>query len=163
MCGIAGVAGEIEIALAASTVGSMVGTLARRGPDGDGIEVWNSAVLGHRRLAVFDLSDAGRQPMLSPDRRIGIVFNGAIYNFRSLRNDLQRLGYQFKTQTDTEVLVHGYREWGIERLASKIEGMFAFGLWDDRIGKLFLVRDRLGVKPLVFALRGKQLAFASTV
>lgn len=101
--------------------------------------------------------------MLSPDCSIGIVFNGAIYNFRSLRNDLEALGYQFKSQTDTEVLVHGYREWGIAGLVSRIEGMFAFGIWDDVARKLFLVRDRLGVKPLVFASRGKQLAFASTV
>jgi len=163
MCGIAGIAGELEQTLAAGAVGRMISTLARRGPDGDGIEIWNSAVLGHRRLAVFDLSEAGRQPMLSPDGSIGIVFNGAVYNFRSLRNDLESLGYHFKSQTDTEVLVHGYREWGIEGLASRIKGMFAFGLWDDNARKLFLVRDRLGVKPLLFALRGKQLVFASTV
>ena len=97
--------------------------------------------------------------MLSPDGSIGIVFNGAIYNFRDLRNELESLGYQFKSQTDTEVLVHGYREWGIDGLASRIRGMFAFGLWDDSARKLFLVRDRLGVKPLVFALRGKQTCF----
>lgn len=163
MCGIAGVAGELEQTAAARTVGRMIATLARRGPDGDGVGVWNRAALGHRRLAVFDLSDAGRQPMLSPDRSIGIVFNGAIYNFRRLRNDLESLGYQFKSQTDTEVLVHGYREWGIAGLVSRIEGMFAFGIWDDAARKLFLVRDRLGVKPLVFAQRGRQLAFASTV
>lgn len=163
MCGIAGIAGEPEHAIAARAVSRMISTLTRRGPDGDGTEVWNGAALGHRRLAVFDLSEAGRQPMLSTDSTLGIVFNGAVYNFRSLRNDLERLGYQFKSQTDTEVLVNGYREWGIDGLASKIRGMFAFGLWDERIRKLFLVRDRLGVKPLVFALQGKQLAFASTV
>lgn len=163
MCGIAGIAGEPEHAVAARAVGKMISTLTRRGPDGDGMEVWNGTALGHRRLAVFDLSEAGRQPMLSPDSKIGVVLNGAVYNFRRLRHDLERLGYQFKSQTDTEALVHGYREWGIDGLASRIRGMFAFGLWDDRIHKLFLVRDRLGVKPLVFALRGKQLAFASTV
>jgi asparagine synthase (glutamine-hydrolysing) len=163
MCGIAGIAGEREHAVAARAVGRMISTLSRRGPDGDGMEVWNGTALGHKRLAILDLSEAGRQPMLSPDSTVGIVFNGAVYNFRSLRNDLERLGYQFKSQTDTEALVHGYREWGIHGLALKIRGMFAFGLWDDRIRKLFLVRDRLGVKPLVFALRANQLAFASTV
>jgi asparagine synthase (glutamine-hydrolysing) len=163
MCGIAGIAGEVEQTLAAGAVGSMISALARRGPDGDGIEVWTNAVLGHRRLAVFDPSQAGRQPMLSPDGSIGIVFNGAVYNFRSLRNDLESRGYLFKSQTDTEVLVHGYREWGIEGLTSRIKGMFAFGLWDDNARKLFLVRDRLGVKPLIFALRNNQVAFASTV
>ncbi|MBC8031415.1 MAG: asparagine synthase (glutamine-hydrolyzing) [Pyrinomonadaceae bacterium] len=163
MCGIAGIAGEPEHTAAAHAVGRMIGTLARRGPDGDGMEVWNGMALGHRRLAIFDLSSAGRQPMLSRDSSVGIVFNGAVYNFRDLRMDLERLGYQFQSHTDTEVLVHGYREWGIHGLTSKIRGMFAFGLWDDRARKLFLVRDRLGVKPLVFAVRGQQLAFASTV
>ena len=163
MCGIAGIAGEPEHAVAALAVGRMITTLTRRGPDGDGMEVWNGTALGHRRLAIFDLSEAGRQPMLSPDSSVGIVFNGAIYNFRELRKDLELHGYHFQSQTDTEVLVHGYREWGIDGLASKIRGMFAFGLWDDRLRKLFLVRDRLGVKPLVFAIRGKQFAFASTV
>lgn len=163
MCGIAGIAGEPKHDAAASAVGMMIGNLIRRGPDGEGMEVWNGVALGHRRLAIFDLSAAGRQPMLSPDSSIGIVFNGAIYNFRELRIDLERLGYRFQSQTDTETLVHGYREWGIHGLASKIRGMFAFGLWDDRTRKLFLVRDRLGVKPLVFAVRNNRLAFASTV
>ena len=163
MCGIAGIAGEPEQTRATRAVGGMIVMLARRGPDGDGVEVWQGAALGHRRLAVFDLSPAGRQPMLSPDCSVGIVFNGAVYNFRRLRSDLESLGYQFKSQTDTEVLVHGYREWGIAGLVARIEGMFAFGIWDDVARKLFLVRDRLGVKPLVFAQRGRRLAFASTV
>jgi asparagine synthase (glutamine-hydrolysing) len=141
----------------------MVCALARRGPNGEGVEVWSQAVLGHRRLAIFDLSEAGRQPMTSPDRSVGVVFNGAIYNFRDLRDDLQALGYRFNSNTDTEVLVHGYREWGLDELVSKLRGMFAFGLWDDVAQKLFLVRDRLGVKPLVYAERNGQIAFASTV
>jgi asparagine synthase (glutamine-hydrolysing) len=141
----------------------MVCALARRGPDGDGIQVWDGAVLGHRRLAIFDLSEAGRQPMLSPDGTVGIVFNGAIYNFRELRGDLQGRGYEFRTQTDTEVLIHGYREWGLDSLVNKLQGMFAFGLWDHGGKRLFLVRDRLGVKPLVYAAGNGQIAFASTV
>jgi asparagine synthase (glutamine-hydrolysing) len=141
----------------------MTCALARRGPDGEGLEEWSEAVLGHRRLAIFDLSEAGRQPMLSPDRSIGIVFNGAVYNFRDLRAELVTRGYEFKSHTDTEVLVHGYREWGIDSLVSKIRGMFAFAIWDERARKLFLVRDRLGVKPLVYAVRGKEIAFASHV
>ena len=162
MCGIAGIAGGLNQPAAASAVALMISTLERRGPDGDGLQVWNASALGHRRLAIFDLSEAGRQPMLSPDSSIGIVFNGAIYNFRDLRRELQELGYQFQSQTDTEVLVHGYREWGITRLAQRIRGMFAFGLWDDAIQRLFLVRDRLGVKPLVYAIKNDQLGFAST-
>jgi asparagine synthase (glutamine-hydrolysing) len=141
----------------------MVGALARRGPDGEGIECWGQAVLGHRRLAIFDLSEAGKQPMLAPDRSVGVVFNGAIYNHRELRKRLEGCGYLFRSNTDTEVLVHGYREWGVDGLVTKLRGMFAFGLWDNTLRKLYLVRDRLGVKPLVFVVRGGKIAFASTV
>lgn len=141
----------------------MLSTLARRGPDGVGVGIWDCAVLGHRRLAIFDLSDAGSQPMKSPDSSVGIVFNGAIYNFRQLRTDLQAQGYHFKSHTDTEVLVHGYDAWGLDGLLDRIRGMFAFALWDDRKQTLFLVRDRLGVKPMVYTYRDGQIAFASTV
>ncbi len=163
MCGIAGIIGSTDTSAASIRVERMTCALRRRGPDGEGVEVLSEAVLGHRRLAIFDLSDAGRQPMMSPDASVGIVFNGAIYNFRDLRAELESCGYQFKSQTDTEVLIHGYREWGIAGLVSKIRGMYAFGLWDDRRRKLFLVRDRLGVKPLVYAVRGQEIAFASSV
>jgi asparagine synthase (glutamine-hydrolysing) len=163
MCGIAGLAGFGERETAERRVRQMLSTLARRGPDGEGLEVWNSTVLGHRRLAIFDLSEAGYQPMLSPDSRIGVVFNGAIYNFRELRTDLEAEGYSFKSHTDTEVLVHGYDAWGLDRLLARLRGMFAFALWDDRKETLFLVRDRLGVKPLVYSVRDGQIAFASTV
>jgi len=100
--------------------------------------------------------------MISPDRHLGVVFNGAIYNFRDLRATLERQGYSFKSQTDTEVLIHGYDAWGIDGLVARIQGMFAFGLWDERLHKLFLVRDRLGVKPLLYAEHAGRLAFAST-
>jgi asparagine synthase (glutamine-hydrolysing) len=163
MCGIAGLIGEEDRNRAEDAVRQMMATLERRGPDGEGCEVWDHAALGHRRLSIFDLSAAGRQPMLSPDRSIGVTFNGALYNFRDLRLELEGRGYEFISQTDTEVLIHGYREWGIDGLVAKIRGMFAFGLWDDVDRKLFLVRDRLGIKPLVFAVRGRQVAFASSV
>lgn len=101
--------------------------------------------------------------MLSDDRRIGVVFNGAVYNFRDLRADLEKAGYQFHSETDTEVLIHGYREWGFDRLVERLRGMFAIGLWDDARQTLFLVRDRLGVKPLVYAASNGCLAFASSV
>jgi asparagine synthase (glutamine-hydrolysing) len=163
MCGIAGIAGSRDPSVAAQRVQAMMATLARRGPDGAGLEIWQGAVLGHRRLAIFDLSDAGRQPMLSPSRDVGVVFNGAIYNFRDLRGQLEQAGCAFKSQTDTEVLVHGYREWGLDALVNKLRGMFAFSLWDARQQKLFLVRDRLGVKPLAYALDHGTIGFASTV
>jgi asparagine synthase (glutamine-hydrolysing) len=162
MCGIAGVAGAANFSEAELSVREMLRALARRGPDGEGLERWNGAVLGHRRLAIFDLSDAGRQPMLSPDRRIGITFNGAIFNFQQLRTQLETRGYRFTSRTDTEVLVHGYDAWGIEELVARLHGMFAFALWDDAKEDLYLVRDRLGVKPLLYAIRDGSIAFAST-
>ena len=163
MCGIAGIVGAGERGQALEAVLAMTDALSRRGPDGQGVHGWPSAVLGHRRLAIFDLSPAGSQPMLSPDGLVGIVFNGAIYNFPALRSELIALGHVFQSRTDTEVLVNGYVEWGIDRLVEKLVGMFAFALWDDRSEKLWLVRDRLGVKPLVYAERGGTIAFASTV
>lgn len=162
MCGIAGVVGEPDVHRAERSVATMLGALARRGPDGEGSTTWDGAVLGHRRLAIFDLSDAGKQPMLSPDRTIGVSFNGAIYNFHDLRAQLEQRGYRFVSRTDTEVLVHGYDAWGIDGLVARLHGMFAFALWDDSRRALYLVRDRLGVKPLVYAIQGRVLAFAST-
>ena len=164
MCGIAGfvtIDGRAEVER--GRVERMTETLKRRGPDAGGLESWSNAVLGHRRLSIFDLSDAGCQPMLSPDRSVGIVFNGAIYNFRELRVELEQQGFQFKSDTDTEVLVHGYRAWGIDTLVTRIRGMFAFGLWDNDKQTLFLVRDRLGVKPLIYSADENRIAFASTV
>ncbi len=159
MCGIAGYVGR---AARGDSVASMLHALRRRGPDSHGMYEWPGAVLGHRRLAIFDLSAAGHQPMLSPNGEIGIVFNGAIYNFRPLRLELEQDGFVFLSETDTEVLIHGYTAWGIDGLVDRIRGMFAFALWDARSRRLFLVRDRLGVKPLVYAHSDDGLAFAST-
>jgi asparagine synthase (glutamine-hydrolysing) len=100
--------------------------------------------------------------MISPDGTVGVTFNGAIYNFLDLRKELIDAGYRFQSHTDTEVLIHGYNEWGLDRLVSKLDGMFAFALWDDRAKKLFLVRDRLGVKPLAYSIHDGRIAFAST-
>lgn len=140
----------------------MLVTLARRGPDSEGLTCWPGAALAHRRLAIFDLSDDGRQPMTTPDGQVGVVFNGAIYNFRALRAELERAAYAFRSRTDTEVLLHGYRHWGIDGLIARLRGMFAFGLWDAARSTLYLVRDRLGVKPLVYSVSDGRLAFAST-
>ena len=101
--------------------------------------------------------------MLSPDGEIGVTFNGAIFNFRDLRSELEQRGYHFGSQTDTEVLIHGYAEWGIDGLVTRLRGLFAFALWDNRSRKLFLTRDRLGVKPLLYSVRNGQIAFGSTV
>ena len=107
MCGIAGVVGVENPIAALEAVQYMVQALARRGPDSEGIECWPGVALGHRRLAIFDLSDAGRQPMTSTDRSLGVVFNGAIYNFRALTTELTAAGAHFRSRTDTEVLLHG--------------------------------------------------------
>jgi asparagine synthase (glutamine-hydrolysing) len=159
MCGIAGCVGG---AGPEGAVRGMMAALARRGPDAEGLEVWPDVALGHRRLSIFDLSEAGRQPMLSTDRSIGVVFNGAIYNFMDLRAELEREGKRFRTRTDTEVLIHGYQLWGIDRLIGKLRGMFAIGLWDQPRRTLYLVRDRLGVKPMLYSARNGTFAFAST-
>lgn len=122
----------------------MMDSMARRGPDSSGFQAWPKALLGHRRLAILDLSPAGDQPMLSADGQVGLVFNGCIYNFRSLRRQLEDLGSVFSSQCDTEVLLHGYAQWGIYDLVQRLRGMFAFGIWDNRKETLYLVRDRLG-------------------
>ena len=160
MCGIAGVVTTDSCHL---DISSMVSHLARRGPDSEGVASWPGVALGHRRLAILDLSEAGHQPMLSEDGQVGLVFNGCIYNYLTLREELIRRGQPFRSHCDTEVLLRGYREWGIDGLCRRIEGMFAFGIWDQSSRRLFLVRDRLGIKPLVYASMGRKLAFASTI
>ncbi len=160
MCGIAGLVGNASTQYKSSRVIAMVDALQRRGPDSGGTHSWPRAVLGHRRLAIVDLRPAGHQPMLLEQHGLGIVFNGAIYNFKQLRGELEGRGARFKSRTDTEVLLWGYREWGIDGLVSRIRGMFAFAIWDDGSGTLWLVRDRLGVKPLVYVERNGELAFA---
>lgn len=164
MCGIAGWIGNSlgEDALG-ERLGQMLASLSRRGPDGEGTMVRDGFALGHRRLAIFDLSDAGRQPMSTPDGAVTVVFNGAIYNWLDLRHALESRGERFHSRTDTEILLSGYRHWGIDGLTARLRGMFAFGLWDERDQVLHLVRDRLGVKPLIYALPSDgSIAFAST-
>ena len=165
MCGIAGLvslAGSLDDG-AVQQVRRLCGALAHRGPDGEGIVVRSQAVLGHRRLAVMDLTDAGSQPMGSGDGKVWVVFNGEIYNHRDIRAELEALGYQFRSQCDTEVLVHGYREWGMRDLLPRLRGMFAIGLWDEHARRLWLVRDRLGVKPLFYAVSNSTVVFASEI
>jgi len=163
MCGIAGLVGCPDPVRARAAVARMTEDLKRRGPDAEGLECWPNAILGHRRLSIFDLSDAGRQPMTSDDRSVAVVFNGAIYNFRDLRADLEAAGHRFHSHTDTEVLVNGYLAWGIDALVRRLRGMFAIALWDEREQMLYLVRDRLGVKPLAYVQDAGSIAFASTV
>jgi asparagine synthase (glutamine-hydrolysing) len=140
----------------------MMKSLAHGGPDGEGIYIDDHVGFGHRRLAIIDLSDAGRQPMLLDDGQLIISFNGEIYNFKKIKCELERLGRIFHTKTDTEVLLAAYREWGAESF-DRLEGIFAFSLYDKKRNKIFLVRDHLGVKPLYYHITNELLLFASEV
>ncbi len=157
MCGIAGI---VSTELSAQPIHQMIDALKHRGPDDSG--VWNDeyCALGHRRLAIIDLSAAGRNPLSGQSGKIWITFNGEIYNFQALRQELEQLGYQFQTRTDTEVIVNAYEEWGVDCL-KRLRGMFAFAIWDTRNRRLFLARDRVGKKPLFYGQFGKRFLFAS--
>ncbi len=138
----------------------MVDNMTYRGPDDSGLYSDGDVRLGHRRLSILDLSSAGRQPMETSDGSAAIVFNGEIYNFREVRTELEHAGRVFHTGTDTEAILYAYEQWGLD-FVGKLEGMFAFGLWDRRARTLILARDRTGIKPLFYHLRGDGLAFAS--
>lgn len=171
MCGIAGIitfTPNIRFSPEAETR-KMLQILAHRGPDGQGVEVLslpNSAtqiVLGHRRLSILDLSEAGHQPMYSPDKSLCITFNGEIYNYIELREELKQLGHHFRTGTDTEVLIAAYTEWK-EACLTRLNGMFAFVIADLQRGEIFAARDRTGVKPFYFTQVAHHfLAFASEI
>ncbi len=181
MCGICG---EVDFNqnVRADNIRKMCEVLAHRGPDDEGIVLFKKnnilefkrpipekfnesgfiAGLGHRRLSIIDLSEMGHQPMSNEDGTIWIVYNGEIYNFQELRLYLEKKGHNFKSKSDTEVILHGYEEWGIDCL-HKLRGMFSFGIWDIRRKQLFLARDRLGKKPLVYYYKNGHLVFASEI
>lgn len=162
MCGIGGkLYFDREHLVELDVLERMNGTLAHRGPDGSGVYRCGPLGLSHRRLAIIDLS-TGTQPMTSPDGRISITYNGEIYNFRELRQELQTLGYRFRTQSDTEVVINAYGAWGVE-CVKRFNGMFAFGLWDKANQQLLLARDRLGIKPLYYHLGPDRFVFASEI
>jgi len=165
MCGIAGLvqltAGK-RISGATSRARAMADCMSHRGPDDAG--VWESAdgsvALSHRRLSIVDLSPLGRNPMAWDNGRLWITFNGEIYNFRELRQELEAAGYRFRSHTDTEVMLAAYDRWGIDSV-QRFAGMFAFAIWDEPKRRLWLVRDRVGKKPLYYTERGGTLRFAS--
>jgi asparagine synthase (glutamine-hydrolysing) len=161
MCGIAGVYSP-GTTLDAAIVGPMLASMQHRGPDDSGVQVLANGelVFGHLRLAILDLSPLGHQPMATSDENTWIVFNGEIYNFRELRSDLQSLGWTFRSDSDTEVVLAAYRAWGLKAV-ERFHGMFAFALWDAPQRVLHLCRDRFGVKPLYFSVSAGRLAFAS--
>jgi asparagine synthase (glutamine-hydrolysing) len=163
MCGIAGfvTSSPAPAPDAEPRLGRMIRALRHRGPDDQGQWIQGPAALGHARLAIIDLSPRGRQPMSNEDGSIQIIFNGEIYNFMELRAELEAQGHRFASRTDTEVLVHGYEQWGIRGLLDRIVGMFAFALWDQPRGVLTLARDPFGIKPLFYDERDGRIAFAS--
>ncbi|MBL8919443.1 MAG: asparagine synthase (glutamine-hydrolyzing) [Myxococcaceae bacterium] len=162
MCGIAGVIYRDGASADAGVVRSMVRTQIHRGPDGEGVHVFDGGGLGHCRLAVLDLTADGAQPMSSADGTVWIVFNGEIYNFVELRTQLEGLGHHFRSRTDTEVIIEAWRAWG-EASVAKLDGMFAFALWDSRKRLLLLARDRTGKKPLYVYEDEHKLVFGSEI
>ena len=138
----------------------MEAALGHRGPDGSGSWEGEGVALGHRRLSIIDLSEAGRQPFASADGALQLIHNGEIYNYRELRAELQAKGHTFRSATDTEVILHAYLEWG-ERCVERFNGMWAFAIWDERRRRLFCSRDRFGVKPFLYRWNGGRFAFAS--
>ena len=167
MCGIVGSlslnnANQID----SENLLKMRDSMFHRGPDGGGIWISPHRFVGlaHRRLSIVDLDPSAAQPMTNEDSSICLVFNGEIYNHLELRKELIKCGYRFKTDhSDTEVLVHGYREWGLNRLLHRLNGDYAFAIWDSLKQKLLLARDRVGVKPLYFYLDNSQFCFASEI
>jgi asparagine synthase (glutamine-hydrolysing) len=162
MCGIAGIMSSSEgLAPDWETAHRMCQTIVHRGPDDEGVYVRDGVALGMRRLSIIDLA-GGHQPLHNEDRTVWIVFNGEIYNFQELRKDLEKRGHRFSTNSDTEVIVHLYEDYGPD-CVSKLRGMFAFAIYDERQRRLLLARDRLGIKPLHYAIHKGRLFFASEI
>ena len=160
MCGIAGIFNRNGEPVSQVVLRKMTDSIAHRGPDGEGFYIDSFMGLGHRRLAILDLSPAGHQPMATEDGNYVVTYNGEIYNYQELRVELESLGHRFRSRTDTEVLLRAYVQWGADCLR-RFNGMFTFALWDRTKQELFLARDRYGIKPLYYALAGPVLVFAS--
>jgi asparagine synthase (glutamine-hydrolysing) len=166
MCGIAGAIAPPASGVGPSTIARMLESIAHRGPDGHGIAEYfttggQRVLLGHRRLAIIDPA-GGKQPMCDDAAGLAITFNGEIYNFRALRDELKACGYPFTLDSDTEVLLRAYQHWG-EKAVDRLRGMFAFAIWDAKNQKLFMARDRFGEKPLFIHQEGEALYFASEI
>jgi len=163
MCGVCGILNfDHSMDIEDHRIAQMTKSLSHRGPDNQGVWVNGPIGLGHCRLSIIDLTEAGNQPMSNEDGRFWISYNGEVYNFQQLRMELETKGHRFKSLTDTEVIVHLYEEEGIECL-SKLRGMFAFAIWDDNRRLLFLARDRFGQKPLYYYVDEQKLIFASEI
>jgi asparagine synthase (glutamine-hydrolysing) len=159
VCGIAGIIRFDGRPVFEQEVRDMCGAMVHRGPDDEGVYLGDGVGLGHRRLSIIDLH-SGHQPVCNEDGSVWIVFNGEIYNYQELRRDLQRNGHTFRTNGDTETIVHLYEDLG-PRCVERLRGMFAFAIWDTRRREVLLARDRLGIKPLYYAERNGELLFSS--
>lgn len=160
MCGIAGkLFNRADRHVSPPEIERMLAPIAHRGPDGHGTYLDGEVGLGHCRLSIIDLA-GGSQPMANEDGSVWIVFNGEIYNFEELRTDLQKRGHVFRSRSDTEVIIHLYEEYGVDCL-HRLRGMFAFAIWDRKVRRLFLARDRVGIKPLYYSQAGDALHFGS--
>jgi asparagine synthase (glutamine-hydrolysing) len=162
MCGIAGILHRDGAPASAVRLKAMMDAMAHRGPDGEGQVVYGSVGFGHRRLAILDLSPLGQQPMVTRDGRYTLTYNGEVYNFQELRAELVARGAHFNSRTDSEVLLYALATWGIDALL-RLNGMFAFALWDRDTGTLTLARDRFGVKPLYYTETDGAFLFASEI
>ena len=160
MCGIAGFVNK-NIKNKEEVIKKMADRIKYRGPDGEGYFIDDDVALAHRRLSIIDLSN-GSQPMYNEDNSIVIVFNGEIYNFVELKDELKSKGHKFKNKSDTEVIIHGYEEWG-KNVVEHLRGMFAFAIWDQNTKNLFMARDHFGIKPLYYAKFNDTLMFASEI
>ncbi len=160
MCGITGIFNLNGEPVSPVVLQKMTDAIAHRGPDGEGHWIEGNVGIGHRRLAIIDLSPAGHQPMISTDQRYVLSFNGEIYNFLELRIELEAAGFRFRSKTDSEVVLHALAHWGTDALL-KFNGMFALALWDRKARNLLLARDRYGIKPLYYAQQGQSFAFGS--
>ncbi len=162
MCGICGEIRFDNELVDSSRLNRITAHMAARGPDDHGIFMQGNRAFGHRRLRIMDLADASQQPMVDAALGLGIVFNGAIYNYPALRGELEQQGYHFFSSGDTEVILKAYHAWGAQ-CVERLEGMFAFAIWERDSGKTFLARDRLGIKPLYYSVDAKRLRFASSL
>lgn len=160
MCGIAGIFNLNGEPVSPILLRKMTDAIAHRGPDGEGFYIDSFIGLGHRRLAIIDLTPAGHQPMATVQNQYIITYNGEVYNFQELRTELEALGHQFRSRSDTEVVLYSYKEWG-EKCLDKFNGHFAFAIWDKTKQELFLARDRYGTKPLYYTFAGPYFIFAS--
>jgi asparagine synthase (glutamine-hydrolysing) len=162
MCGIVGIYNLNSQPVSSTLIDKMSQSIIHRGPDGDGLWVEQNIGFGHRRLAILDLSNHGHQPMMCESKRFIITYNGEVYNFRELRTELEALGHTFHSNTDTEVVLKAFAEWG-KQAVCKFNGMFAFAIWDRQEQTLHLARDRYGIKPLYYAHINNQVIFASEI